>query len=48
MGQQSFQGVTYTVDIVFCVDATSSMGDHINRVKQNVPQFYDSLLKEFL
>lgn len=45
MTQQSFQGVTYTVDIVFCIDATGSMGEHINRVKQNALQFHNDVLR---
>src|SRR3712207_1969358 len=39
------QGVKYNVDIVFCVDATSSMRDLIEMVKGNVLRFNEDLQK---
>jgi len=37
------QGVTYSVDIVFCIDATGSMQGLINTVKSNALRFHDDL-----
>ena len=35
--------VTYNVDIVFCIDATGSMDNVINIVKENALHFYDDV-----
>ena len=37
--------VTYTVDIVLCIDATGSMSPVINNVKEGALRFYGDLLK---
>ena len=37
------QGVTYSVDIVFCIDSTGSMQGLINTVKSNALRFHDDL-----
>lgn len=37
--QQNYQ-ITYNVDMVFCIDATGSMGGVIDMVKQNAVSFY--------
>lgn len=37
------QGITYSVDIVLCIDATGSMGGLINQTKANALQFYEDL-----
>src|SRR5882672_3814784 len=37
------QGVTYSVDLVLCIDATGSMGHIINRVKESALRFHDDL-----
>lgn len=49
-GNQGGQGMDYTVDMVFCIDATGSMEDFsgsqtkiINLVKQNALNFYTDL-----
>ncbi len=51
-GQQSGKKFQYTVDMVFCIDATGSMEDHsgnqqrlINMVKKNALSFYDDVIK---
>lgn len=51
-GYQGGQGMDYTVDMVFCIDATGSMEDFsgsqvkiINLVKQNALNFYTDLNK---
>lgn len=38
--------LTYNIDIVFCIDATGSMGDIINKVKENAINFYSDLKNE--
>lgn len=38
--------MTYNVDIVFCIDATGSMGDLIDLVKKNTINFYSDLKEE--
>lgn len=38
--------VTYTVDIVFCIDSTESMAALIGVVKENALKFYDDLITE--
>ena len=35
--------LTYNVDIVFCIDATGSMDNVINIVKDNALHFYDDV-----
>ena len=35
--------VTYNVDMVFCIDATGSMGGVINMVKENIMHFHDDV-----
>ena len=35
--------VTYSVDLVLCIDATGSMGTSIERVKDHALKFYDDL-----
>ncbi|MBR4308604.1 MAG: VWA domain-containing protein [Oscillospiraceae bacterium] len=49
-GRQSGQGMDYSVDMVFCIDATGSMEDFtgtqtkiINMVKQNAVNFYSDI-----
>lgn len=42
------QGLKYTVDIVFCIDATGSMGHLINEVKDGALRFYEDLTKLML
>ena len=37
------QGLTYSVDIVLCIDATGSMGGLIDRAKANALRFYEDL-----
>ncbi len=37
--------ITYTLDIVLCIDATGSMGKLISNVKSNALKFYDDLQK---
>lgn len=37
--------MTYTVDIVFCIDATASMGPCINVVKEKALSFYDDFVR---
>lgn len=37
------QGVTYSVDIVLCIDTTGSMQKLIDKVKANALQFYEDL-----
>ncbi len=39
------QGLKYTVDIVFCIDATGSMGHLINEVKTGALKFEEDLTK---
>ena len=39
------QGLKYTVDIVFCIDATASMGPFINEVKTGALKFEEDLTK---
>ncbi len=39
------QGLKYTVDIVFCIDATGSMGHLINEVKKGTLRFDEDLTK---
>src|SRR5947208_2611442 len=39
----SAQGVTYSVDLVLCIDATGSMGHLINKVKESALCFYEDL-----
>ena len=48
---QGGQGMDYTVDMVFCIDATGSMENLtgsqkriINMVKENALRFYDDML----
>jgi hypothetical protein len=36
--------ITYNVDMVFCIDATGSMGDVIERVKLNALNFYNDVM----
>ncbi len=42
---QQFQGITYTVDIVMCIDVTGSMGAHIDRVKKNALNFHNDVIR---
>lgn len=37
------QGMEYTVDIVFCIDSTGSMGPIITKVKEAALRFHDDL-----
>lgn len=37
--------MTYSVDIVFCIDCTESMDNILNIVKRNALNFYDDLVK---
>jgi len=37
------RGLTYAVDIVFCIDATGSMTPIIDQVKANALRFYDDV-----
>ena len=39
MGRSNYQ-ITYNVDMVFCIDATGSMGNVIDMVKKNAVNFY--------
>jgi hypothetical protein len=39
------QGLKYTVDIVFCIDATGSMGHLIDEVKSGTLKFHEDLTK---
>jgi von Willebrand factor type A domain len=39
------RGLSYAVDIVFCVDVTGSMTPIIDQVKHNALQFYDDVQK---
>lgn len=41
----NYHRLTYSVDIVFCIDATGSMGDFIDIVKDRALHFYDDLMK---
>lgn len=36
----AIQGLDYNVDLVMCIDATGSMSDVINEVKENALSFY--------
>lgn len=36
--------ITYNVDMVFCIDATGSMGNVINMVKKNALNFYSDVI----
>ena len=36
----------YLVDMVFCIDATASMGPVIQTVKQNVLNFYQDVTRK--
>lgn len=36
--------ITYNVDMVFCIDATGSMGGVIDMVKRNAVSFYGDLM----
>ncbi len=38
--------LTYNIDIVFCIDATGSMGGIIDKVKENAINFYSDLKAE--
>lgn len=38
--------LTYNIDIVFCIDATGSMGGIIDKVKENALSFYNDLKNE--
>jgi hypothetical protein len=40
------QGISYSVDMVLCIDATGSMSSIIDRVKANASKFYDDLSKK--
>ena len=42
------QGITYSVDIALCIDATGSMGSIVDKVKSNALKFYDDLSKHML
>lgn len=42
------QGLKYTVDIVFCIDSTGSMGHLINEVKSGALKFEEDLNKLML
>lgn len=43
--QQGILGqMTYTVDLVFCIDATGSMNPVLNMVKENALSFYSDLM----
>lgn len=53
MNRQAAGNINYTVDMVFCIDATGSMEDFtgnqqriINMVKQNALNFYDDVSKK--
>ena len=39
------RGLSYAVDIVFCIDVTGSMTPIIDQVKNNALQFYDDVQK---
>ncbi|MDD6268531.1 MAG: VWA domain-containing protein [Oscillospiraceae bacterium] len=41
----NYHRLTYTVDIVFCIDSTGSMDNVIDIVKENALHFYDDLMK---
>ena len=38
-------GFDYNVDMVFCIDATGSMGELLDKVKENALSFYKDLQK---
>ena len=40
------QGLSYNVDIVFCIDATASMSPVINEVKERALRFHSDLNEE--
>ena len=42
MGKSNYQ-ITYNVDMVFCIDATGSMGNVIDMVKNNAINFYNDV-----
>lgn len=44
MGSNMSTKVTYNVDMVFCIDATASMGDLINVVKTNALNLYQDII----
>lgn len=45
MGSNMSTKVTYNVDLVFCIDATASMGDLINVVKVNAINLYQDIIQ---
>lgn len=45
MQQGNLGQMTYTVDLVFCIDATGSMNPVLNVVKENALSFYTDLMK---
>lgn len=44
MQQGNLGQMTYTVDLVFCIDATGSMNPVLNMVKENALSFYTDLM----
>ena len=40
------QGLTYHIDVVFCIDVTGSMSPVINTVKENTKKFADDLTRK--
>lgn len=44
MQQGNLGQMTYTVDLVFCIDATGSMNPVLNMVKNNALSFYSDLM----
>ena len=40
--------MTYNVDMVFCIDATGSMGNVINMVKENAVNFYNDVTSNMM
>lgn len=45
MGSNLSTKLTYNVDLVFCIDATASMGGLINTVKQNAINLYQDIME---
>lgn len=45
MQNKALGQMTYTVDLVFCIDATGSMNPVLNMVKSNALSFYSDLMK---
>lgn len=46
MGSNYAHKVTYSLDVVFCIDSTMSMQYMIGEVTQNALHFYDDLARK--